>query len=135
MNNEITLEKEENIEQTEVKQVEPKDSTKLIYGTHINEDDSKVEIITEVAGYNKDNLEITIEAHELRISSKQPEAGGEQRKVIQKEFSDEGYRQAFRLSEKIDAEQITAEVKNGVLRLILPKTPPAQKRQIEVRAV
>jgi HSP20 family molecular chaperone IbpA len=40
----------------------------------------------------------------------------------------------FTLSEDIEAERIEAGVKDGVLRLFLPKAGPAQTKRIQVRA-
>ena len=123
------------LENKEVTQTEPKGKRKLIYGTHINETEESIEIITEVAGYNKETLKITVESQELRIIGETAEEKAEKSKrVIQQNFSTAGYSKVFRISDKIDSENISAEVKNGVLRLNLPKIPRAQKRQIEVKA-
>ena len=131
MSEEMTLEKNETAE----KRQEPEKVSKLVYGTHINENEESVEIITEVAGYNQDDLEITVESLELRISSRKAEAKEDGRKLVQREFNREGYNRMFRLSDKIDTEGISAEVKDGVLKIRLPKAAPAQRRQIEVKAV
>ena len=119
-----------------VSQTEPNGKNKLIYGTHINETEESIEIVTEVAGYNNENLKITVESQELRIIGETAEEKAEKdKRVIQQNFSTAGYSKVFRISDKIDAENISAEVKNGVLRLNLPKIPRAQKRQIEVKSV
>ena len=123
-------------EKIKTTQTELPSNNQIVYGTHINETEESVEIITEVAGYNKDTLEITVESQELRIIGKIPEPKDEEgKKVIQRRFSTAGYSKVFRISDKIDSEKISAEVKNGVLRLSLPKVPRAQKRQIDVKAV
>ncbi len=133
MTNDVALEEKKDTE-IQKQTAEPEALPKLVYGTHITENDKSVEIVTEVAGYNKDNLEITVEAQELRISSKK-EDKEEQHKALRREFNDENYYRVFRLSDKIDVEQISAEVKNGVLKIVLPKIEHAQKRQIEVKSL
>ena len=44
------------------------------------------------------------------------------------------YRRAFTLSRELDAGAIDAQLKDGVLRLRIPKVAEAQPRRIEVRA-
>jgi HSP20 family protein len=38
------------------------------------------------------------------------------------------------LSDEVDRERITADLKNGVLRLFLPKAERARVRRIEIKA-
>jgi HSP20 family molecular chaperone IbpA len=44
------------------------------------------------------------------------------------------YQRSFTLSDEIDRDKIEAIVKNGVLRLHLPKAGPAKTRKITVKA-
>ncbi len=133
MTNDTVLEQEKQ-EVVEAAAVKPE--AKLIHGTQINEDEEAVEIISEAAGYNRDNLEITVEARQLKITSKEEAAAAAPgRELIRQEYASGGYARSFRLSEKIDVEQITASVKDGVLRIRLPKHAAAQKRHIEVKSV
>ena len=49
------------------------------------------------------------------------------------EVSRQFYRRAFTLSKELDAEQIGAELNNGVLRVRIPKAAHAQPRKIEIK--
>jgi len=44
------------------------------------------------------------------------------------------YRRVFTLSKDLDASRISAELKQGVLKLRIPKAEHAQPRRIEVQA-
>jgi len=49
------------------------------------------------------------------------------------EVSRQFYRRAFTLSKELDADQIAAELSNGVLRVRIPKAAHAQPRKIDVK--
>ena len=50
------------------------------------------------------------------------------------EYRDGDYERAFTVSEAIDAENIQAELRDGVLRVTLPKSQPAPAKTIQVKA-
>jgi len=50
------------------------------------------------------------------------------------EFGVGDYYRSFVISDQIDREKIEAKVKNGVLRLILPKAGPAKTQRISIKA-
>jgi HSP20 family molecular chaperone IbpA len=53
--------------------------------------------------------------------------------LLYAEYRDGNYERAFTLSEEIDRERIEATVKDGVLRLNLPKTTPSPAKKIAVK--
>ena len=44
------------------------------------------------------------------------------------------WRREFTLSRELDSSRIDAELKDGVLRLVIPKAEEARPRRVEVRA-
>ena len=61
----------------------------------------------------------------------------QQRQGYQLEYAEYGvgdYSRSFTVSEDIDRDKIEATVKNGVLRLTLPKAEAVKARRIDVRA-
>jgi HSP20 family protein len=43
------------------------------------------------------------------------------------------YRRVFTLSKELDASKVSAEFRNGVLKLAIPKAEHAQPRKVEVK--
>ena len=55
-------------------------------------------------------------------------------RLIHEEFRPGDYHRSFILSDEVDRERITAELKNGVLRVLLPKAERARTRRIEIKS-
>jgi len=53
--------------------------------------------------------------------------------ILHNEAPYPGYRRSFTLSRELDASRIEATLKDGVLRLAIPKREEARPRRIEVR--
>lgn len=53
---------------------------------------------------------------------------------LSREFAEVDFRRSFRVPEKVDSENITAQLEHGVLHLRLPKSPEFRPRKIEVKA-
>lgn len=85
----------------------------------------------ELPGVTKDNLEITLEGHELTITGR-PTAEAVAGEVLFRERHGADYRRAFELDPVIDTARITARLEQGVLFLTLPKSAAVQPRKIAV---
>jgi HSP20 family molecular chaperone IbpA len=58
----------------------------------------------------------------------------EKHHLLQAEYGVGDYQSSFTISHEIDREKIEATVKNGVLRLVLPKAKAVQTKKISVQA-
>jgi HSP20 family protein len=86
----------------------------------------------DLPGVAQDGVTIQLEDNVLNLTAKvQPTAPGESR-LIHEEFRQGDFQRSFILSDEVDRERISAELKNGVLRLTLPKAERAKTRRIEV---
>ena len=87
-------------------------------------------VMADLPGVTKDDLEVRVDNNLLTIRGHAyHRAPGT---PIYQEYELMSFFRQFELSEKIDTEKITAEIKHGVLFLHLPKAAEAKPRKIEV---
>jgi HSP20 family protein len=86
----------------------------------------------EMPGVNKEGLEVTVEGKQLTIVGRRdldiPEG-----ELCYCETPQADFRREFELGPDVDTSKITAEMRQGILTLILPKSEKAKPRQIEVK--
>ena len=100
----------------------------------IFEKDNTIVLLADMPGTDEKNINISLEKNILTITG---EVDVQQRQGYQLEYAEYGvgdYSRSFTVSEDIDRDKIEATVKNGVLRLTLPKAEAAKPRRIDVRA-
>lgn len=98
----------------------------------IFESKNELTVMADLPGVEKDGLNVHVEEDVLTIEGR---VRHDSRKgSVLNEYDLVDYWRQFRLSEEIDAERISAELKHGVLTLRLPKAEPAKPRQIEIKA-
>ena len=99
----------------------------------IFETDKEITLLADMPGVKADSLNIDLHESMLSLDGdvKSPEGAGEV-DVIREYRTGKYYRQ-FTLSQVIDQSKIEAAMKDGVLRLRLPKVEAAKPRKIAVR--
>jgi len=91
-----------------------------------------IEVVTDMPGVDDASLEITLERNVLTLDGHTSVTAPKGMTPTYSEYEAGNYHRAFTLSDEIAREGIKATVKNGVLRLSLPKAGPAKTRRIEV---
>lgn len=102
--------------------------------TDIIENSDQYLVIADVPGADDSSVSITLEKNVLSIEARTNTFAPEGHTLVLSEFGMGDYARSFVLSDQIDREKIEASVKNGVLRLVLPKSGPAKAHQIKVVA-
>ena len=91
----------------------------------------------ELPGFNEDNVKITVEDNVLRISGEISEKDDEKdkdgKKYIVRERRHKSFERSFSLPETVKADEISAEFKNGLLTVTLPKKETEEPKKIEVK--
>ena len=97
------------------------------------ETDEQLVLCADMPGVTPDNLDIQFENRELRILGK-VSPRHEKRNFVYSEYGIGDFYRTFAIGEAIDAEKISAELKDGVLTLHLPKTEAVKPRRISVKS-
>jgi len=99
----------------------------------IYENAEELLLVIDMPGVDQDGVAVNLEKRELVIEGKRARAAGENNPlVVEGEGLD--YRRSFLLPQGIDAEKIAAELRQGVLRVRVPKAAAVKPRQIQVKA-
>jgi HSP20 family protein len=96
--------------------------------------DSRVVLEAEVPGVARDDIDITVTQDVLAISGRRSTAVPEGYSVHRRERGEVQFSRSFALRERVDPEQVSAELKDGVLTITLEKAPEAQPRKISLKA-
>lgn len=91
--------------------------------------------VADMPGVDVKDLDIKLTHNRLAVTGKREAEKEEKTDTYYAcERSYGSFSRSFTLPEGIDAEQITADLKDGVLTLTLPKRPEAKPKQIDVKA-
>jgi HSP20 family protein len=88
----------------------------------------------DVPGATENNLSIQLEDNVLSLHAQVTSPAPQGARVLHEEYQLADYDRSFILSDEVDRDKIAAELKNGVLRLHLPKAERAKTRRIEIKS-
>lgn len=101
--------------------------------TDIYELGGDITVLVDMPGVDEKSVDITLEKNVLTINGYVEPVYPENYRVAYAEYDVGDYQRSFRLSDEIDRDKIEAMVKDGVLRLRLPKADTAKARKIAVK--
>lgn len=98
------------------------------------ETDDEFVLELEVAGYNRDEVDVTVERGMLTVTgNKVQEEEDADRTYHTRERSYERFARTFSLPHSVTPEDVQAEMENGVLFVRLPKIEEAKPKKIAVK--
>jgi HSP20 family protein len=117
------------------REVAERTRTRPVYAARadIYEVDEGLVIEVDMPGVRPDAVDVTLEKRVLTIRGSSHEQAPEGFSPVYREYRPGDYERSFTLSDELDAERIEAKVKNGILRLFLPKAAAAQAKRIQIR--
>jgi len=105
----------------------------LLPPVDVVEDASGITLYADLPGVPKENLSLHLESDSLTIEGTVALDVPQGMQSSHAEVTLPRYRRVFTLSKELDGEKASAELKNGVLTLRIPKAQHAQPRRIEVK--
>jgi HSP20 family protein len=101
--------------------------------TDVYESANEIIVMADLPGADLKDVDITIEKNILAIKATVQNEVPDGHTLTYSEHAVGDYERKFSLPSEIDRENISATMKNGVLKLVLPKNATAQLRKIEVK--
>ena len=96
------------------------------------EDDAGITLLADMPGVSKESLDIKVENDALLIEGTVSAATPQALEATYAEIRVPRYRRSFTLSRELDAGRIEAQLKDGVLKLRIPKQEQAKPQRISV---
>ena len=92
-------------------------------------------VTAEVPGVSRDEIDLAFEESHLTLRGQRADRRAATTGVHfhQIERSHGSFARTFEFPGRIDVERVTADLKDGVLTITLPKAPPAAPRRIDVK--
>ena len=91
-----------------------------------------ITVVTDMPGVDENSVQVTLEKNVLTINGYVEPMQPEGYSLAHAEYNIGDFERAFTLSDRIDRDGIEATVKDGVLRLVLPKITEVKSRKIPI---
>lgn len=97
------------------------------------EDESSITLLADLPGVARDQLHVRVDGDSLVLEATASTVGPENLELVYGELQCPAYRRQFTLSRELDTQRIEAQLRDGVLRLTIPKAEEARPRRIQVQ--
>jgi HSP20 family protein len=110
-------------------------STQLHPRVNMREDSKRIFLEAELPGVRLEDIEILIlEGDQLSIKGNRRKPETQTNEWMRNERIFGEFARTFTLSCAVDVERVNATMKNGILEIVLPKSPAHQPRKISIHA-
>jgi HSP20 family protein len=97
------------------------------------ENESSITLLADLPGVQRDQLHVRVDGDNLVLEATAATAGPDNLQLVYGEAQIPTYRRQFTLSRELDASRIEAQLRDGVLRLTIPKAEEARPRRVQVQ--
>ena len=104
----------------------------FVPATDIFETEDALTVVMEVPGVGREAIDISLENNVLKIEAKIDPAKYDGMEPLYTEYNVGHFSRSFTLSNKIDQQQISAKLEDGIMTLILKKVKEATPRRISI---
>lgn len=91
-------------------------------------------ILADMPGVDRESVDVTLDKNALTIRGTVEPKVSKDHSIYYAEYDEGDYERSFTISNEVDRNKIEAHVKNGVLKLILPKAEKAKIKKIAIDA-
>jgi len=114
----------------QIQQVEKAEKARRFYTPPVDifENNEEYLLYAEIPGASENDVDVTIEKNVLTITAKVNVDVPEGYRLFYSEYGIGDYKRSFELGNEVDQDKIEATVKNGILKLRLPKIQPTVKK-------
>src|SRR3990172_10367672 len=99
---------------------------------NITENDNRIRLEFELPGMVRDDIKVTVKDGLLTVSGeRKEEKKDEKENYVRSEIYSGQFSRSFTLPETVEVDKISADYKNGLLTLSLPKSERAKPKTIE----
>ncbi len=89
---------------------------------NLKETDKSFLLELSIPGFSKDEVKISVQKNVLTIKSEKPDTEAQEGvRYLRQGFTAGNFERSFELSKHVDADQISANFRNGILEITLPK--------------
>ena len=100
---------------------------------NVYEYDDKIGIVAEIPGLDKKNVTVDVEEDVLIISGDKHGFDSDGGKCITRELKQSAFKRSFNLGEYLDGKNISAQFKDGMLSITIPKKEPEQPKKHSIK--
>ncbi len=105
----------------------------LLPPVDVIEDSGGITLYADMPGVAKDRVHLRVEGEQLTLEGEMTLPVPQGVEATHAEVQRSRYHRAFTLSKELDAEKVSAEMSQGVLRVRIPKAAHAQPRRVQVQ--
>ena len=91
---------------------------------NVYEYDDKIGMVAEIPGLDKKNVSVEVEDNVLTISGDKHGFEDDGGKCITRELKHSSFKRSFNLGEQLDGDEVSANFKDGILSINIPKVEP-----------
>ena len=104
----------------------------LVPAVDIVENDVGITLLADMPGVSRERLVVKVDGDNLTIEGSAEVEVPAKLELLHSEIRNPYFRRSFTLSRELDPSRIEASLKDGVLRMHIPKAEEARPRRIEV---
>ena len=97
------------------------------------ETEAAITLLADLPGVPREQLQVRVDGDNLVLEATAVTNGPENMELVYGEAQVPTFRRQFTLSRELDGSRIEAQLKDGVLRLRIPKQDHAQPRRVQVK--